>query len=109
GGARLAERLSRGGSAIDREIAAYHQEHGADMWISVALHVVAISMAALQLAIFLALIGKPASAVDIACVFLVGAAIDIASFFVPARLGAQEATRMFATSLVGLGPEIGLV
>jgi len=33
----------------------------------------------------------------------------VASFFVPARLGAQEATRMFATKIVGLGAETGLV
>lgn len=109
GGARLAERLARGGSAVDREIEAYHRERGSDLWISVALHVLAISMAALQLALFLALIGKSASAFDIVCVFLVGSAIDVASFFVPARLGAQEATRMFATKIVGLGAETGLV
>jgi hypothetical protein len=109
GGARLSERLSRGGSAVDREIAAYHGEKSSDMWLSVALHVLAISMAALQFALFLALTGKSASALDIVSVFLVGAAIDVASFFVPARLGAQEATRMFATSIVGLGPETGLV
>jgi hypothetical protein len=109
GGKRLAVRLSRGGSAVDREIAAYHEARSTDMWISVALHVVGISMAALQLALFLKLIGKPASALDVVCVFLVGAAIDVASFFVPARLGAQEATRMFATSIVGLGAETGLL
>jgi purine-cytosine permease-like protein len=109
GGARLSERLSRGGNAVDREIAAYHSERSSDLWLAVALHVVAISMAALQFALFLTLTGKSASALDIVSVFLVGAAIDVASFFVPARLGAQEATRMFATSIVGLGPETGLV
>jgi hypothetical protein len=109
GGARLAERMSRGGSAVDQEIALYHSERTSDLWLSVVLHIVAVSMAALQLAVFLVLIGQPISTGDILCVFVVGAAIDVGSFFVPARLGAQEATRMFALSIVGLGPEIGLL
>jgi hypothetical protein len=108
GGPRLSEKLARGGGAVDREIALYHRERTSDLWISVALHVCAISIACVQLAIFLAATGRPVVASDVVAVFAAGVAMDIASFFVPARLGAQEVSRMFATSMVGWGAETGL-
>jgi hypothetical protein len=108
GGPRLAEKLARGGGAVDREIELYHRERTSDLWVSVALHVAAISIACVQLAIFLAATGRPVVWSDVVAVFAAAVAMDIASFFVPARLGAQEAARTFATSMVGWGAEIGL-
>ena len=42
-------------------------------------------------------------------VFLVSVALDLFSFFIPARLGVQEGSRMLAVSVAGLDPALGLL
>jgi hypothetical protein len=67
------------------------------------------SLGALQLGLFLWWMDAPATLLSVALVFLVARVLDLASFFIPARLGAQEGARMLAMRLVGLDPSLGLL
>jgi hypothetical protein len=108
-GARLSERLRGATREIDRRLAALHLERPGDFRAALLLHAAGTSVGALQLALFLAWLGIPFDAATLVTVFSVGVALDLFSFFVPARLGAQEASRMLAMSVAGLDPARGLL
>ena len=76
---------------------------------SVALHVCALLTGALQIFIFLRLIDMPADLRTVATIFTVAKAVDMAAFFIPARLGAQEGGRVLAMQLVGIDASFGLL
>ena len=79
-----------------------------DFRAALVLHTLGTSVGALQLAVFLGWLGVPFTAWALAAAFSVTVALDLFSFFVPARLGAQEASRMLAMSVAGLDPARGL-
>ena len=108
-GRERVERGSRFADDIDRRLAAFHAENSAALLGAVALHLAGVSVGALQLYLFLRMIGAPTDPATVATVFFVARAIDLMSFFVPARLGAQEGARMFAMSLVGIESSLGLL
>lgn len=108
-GARRAERIATGGAAVDRRLAAFHAEEPGAFVASVALHVTATAVSALQIAIFLHWMGVAFHAPTVLQVFCVATAVDLFSFFIPLRLGVHEAGRMLAMSLAGLDPALGLL
>jgi len=108
-GAALSERLLAATQEIDGRLAALHAQRPGDFRAALLLHGAGTSVGALQLAIFLTWLGIPYDAATLATVFSVGVALDLFSFFVPARLGAQEASRMIAMSVAGLDPARGLL
>ncbi len=108
-GADRAQRFAEKAAEVDGRIARFHAERPGDLATSVALHVAGSILGALQLFVFLRWMGAPSSVATVALVFLVARAIDLAAFFVPARLGAQEGARMLAMRLVGLDPSLGLL
>jgi len=108
-GAERAARVARAAADVDARIAAFHANRPGELVSSVALHVVGNAIGALQLFVFLRWTGYPSDVGTVALVFLVARMLDVAAFFIPARLGAQEGARMAATSLAGLGAPIGLL
>jgi len=108
-GAQRATRLADGGAAVDRRLAAFHANEAGAFYASVALHASGTAVGALQIAIFLDWLGIAFQARTVLEVFLVTTAVDLFSFFIPLRLGAQEGGRMLAMSLAGLDPALGLL
>ncbi len=108
-GAERAARLARAAADVDARIARFHAERPGDLAAAVALHVAGSGLGAVQLWVFLRWLSVPADVATLALVFLVARVLDLASFFVPARLGAQEGARMVAMRLAGLDPSLGLL
>jgi hypothetical protein len=108
-GPARAERLAQGAREIDGRLASLHAERPRDFLASVGLHALGTSVGALQLAIFLAWLGVPFTAGGVLAMFAAATALDLFSFFVPARLGAQEGARMVAFAIGGLEPARGLL
>ena len=108
-GAQLGERLASASRAVDGQLAALHAERPGDFHAAIALHLAGACVGALQLAIFLSWLGVPYDLATLGSVFAVGMALDLFSFFVPARLGAQEAARMLAMGVGGIDPSRGLL
>jgi hypothetical protein len=102
-------RLARVTEEIDARIAAFHADGHASLLASAVLHVLGGGMGAVQLFFFLWLVGAPSDPATVLSVFVIARAIDLASFFVPARLGIQEGARMLAMSLVGIEAALGLL
>jgi uncharacterized protein (TIRG00374 family) len=102
-------RVARGASAFDERLARFHAEQGAAVLGSIALHMVAVGFGVMQLFIFLYWIGAPADPRTVVIVFTVGKAVDMAAFFIPARLGAQEGGRVLGMQLVGVPGSLGLL
>ena len=108
-GRHLADRIAAGSREVDGRLAAFHRERAGDLRAAFGLHLAGTSVGALQLALFFAWLGDAVSPRAILTVFSVSIALDLFSFFVPARLGAQEGARMLAMSLAGLDPARGLL
>jgi hypothetical protein len=108
-GPRFADGLSTGSASVDLRIATFHAQRTKALLAAIALHMAGSLMGAVQLALFFFFVSAPATALMTIEAFLVGIALDLFSFFVPARLGAQEGARMLAVSLVGLKPALGLL
>jgi hypothetical protein len=108
-GAERADRVEQVSREIDERIVAVHNEGLGAVSSSVVIHLLAGSIGAVQLWLFLSFVGAPADALSVLTIFAVARAIDLVSFFVPARLGAQEGARMFAMSLVGVEASLGLL
>jgi hypothetical protein len=108
-GHERAERWSATAASIDRRIAALHAEGGRAVREAVVLHTIGNAIGALQLHLFFTMVGVPSHLATVGTVFLLARAIDVIAFLVPGRIGAQEGARMFAMSLVGIAPSLGLL
>jgi hypothetical protein len=108
-GPAIAEGISTGSASVDLRIATFHAERTSSFLCAIAFHAAGSLMGAVQLALFFFFVSAPATPFVTLKVFLVGIALDLFSFFVPARLGAQEGARMLAVSLAGLEPALGLL
>jgi len=108
-GAELAERVAAASREVDGRLASLHAERPWDFRLAVGLHLAGTAVGALQLAIFLSWLGVAYDLATLGAVFAMGVALDLFSFFVPARLGAQEAARMLAMGVGGLDPSRGLL
>ena len=102
-GVERAERLQDAVDETDRRIADFHASGLGALLPAVTLHVAGTSVAALQIAWYCALVGSPLGLRDVLVVFSASTALDLLSFFVPARLGVYEGARVLAFSLAGLG------
>ncbi|MFQ5698693.1 MAG: hypothetical protein ACE5IL_10475, partial [Myxococcota bacterium] len=109
GGARIAGRLASGAADVDARVADFHARHPGAVAASIGLHSLASAIIALQVGIFLTLAGIPAHPGLVLEIFLVGMLFDVATFYVPARLGTQEGGRMIAMRIAGLDPALGLL
>jgi hypothetical protein len=94
---------------VDALIAAFHAERTSSLVAALGLHAAGSLVGAAQLCFFFHLVDAHVSPAATLQAFLVAVAVDLFSFFVPARLGAQEGARMFAVSLVGVDPALGLL
>lgn len=108
-GKQRAERFADGGAAVDRRLAAFHANEPGAFGAAIALHAAGTAVGALQIAIFLGWLGVAFQGQTVLKVFLVATAIDLFSFLIPLRLGAQEGGRMLGMSIAGLDPALGLL
>jgi len=106
---RAETEVSAAGREVDARIAAFHAERTSSLAAALGLHAAGSLVGAAQLGLFFHFVGAALGVVATLEVFLVALALDLFSFFVPGRLGAQEGARMFAFSLVGLDPALGLL
>jgi hypothetical protein len=109
GGARLGERLARASTDLDFRLRSLHLERPEAFRGSLLRNLAGSCVGGLQVGVFLALLGTPEIARAAAEIFLVGVALDMFSFFIPARLGVQEGARMLGASVAGLDPSVGLL
>jgi hypothetical protein len=109
GGARLAERMTRAGADLDGRLQALHLERPEAFRGALLRNLSASLVGGLQIALLLAWLGEPAIARAAAAILLIGVALDMFSFFIPARLGVQEGSRMLGASVAGLDPSLGLL
>lgn len=109
GGGRLAERLSRAGVDLDFRLRSLHLDRPEAFRGAFLRNLAASAVGGLQVAVFLAWQGEPRVAAAAAQLFLVGLALDMFAFFIPARLGIQEGSRMLGASVAGLDPALGLL
>ena len=109
GGDLLADRVERGSSEVDERLASFHAERRGSFLGSFLFHAAGTSVGGLQLFLFLLFLHTPFTPVQAIEAFLVSTALDLFSFFVPARLGAYEGSRVVAMSVAGLDPQLGLV
>jgi glycosyltransferase 2 family protein len=107
-GTERADRVAKASQEIDARLAALHADRPGDFRAALALHALGTSVGAVQLAVFLWWLGVPFTVLAVCVAFAVAVALDLFSFFVPARLGAQEAARMLAMTVAGLDPARGL-
>ena len=108
-GDALGGRIEGAGQAADDRIAAAHAARSGDLLLSGFSHLLGNGAGAAQMAILLYFVGAPFDAVSVLQIFLVVTALDLTSFFVPGRLGAQEGARMLAMSMVGVRVDLGLL
>lgn len=104
-----AERFAAAASDLDGRLAALHAERPGDFAAAAGLHALGTCVGAVQIAVFLAWLGEPVSAGRVLAAFAAALALDLFSFFVPARLGAQEGARMVAFATAGFDPARGLL
>jgi hypothetical protein len=109
GGDLFAERVARGTSEVDGHLARFHAERRGAFAGAVGFHAAGTLVGAVQLVFFFMVLGVPATPLVALQVFCVATALDLFTFFVPARLGAYEGSRMLAMSVAGLDPELGLL
>jgi hypothetical protein len=109
GGDLFADRIARGSSEVDERLAAFHADRRRWFAASVLLHVAGTAVGALQLLLFLIFLGVPHDPIPVIEAFLVALALDLFSFFIPARLGAYEGSRVIAMSVAGFAPALGLL
>jgi len=75
----------------------------------VLLHLAGTAVGVLQLLLFLIFLGVPHDPIPVIEAFLVALVLDLFSFFIPARLGAYEGSRVIAMSVAGFAPALGLL
>jgi hypothetical protein len=108
-GPERAGRLAAAGREVDGRLAELHASRPGDFRVAVLIHMLGTSVGAVQLGLFLWWLGEPFDLQALLVVFSVATALDLFTFFVPARLGTQEASRMLAMSVAGLDPARGLL
>jgi hypothetical protein len=109
GGARLAERLARAGADLDGRLQSLHRDRPEAFRVAAFRNLAASCVGFLQIVVFLAWLGEPQLLRGAAQIFFVGIALDLFSFFIPARLGVQEGSRMLGAAVAGLDPALGLL
>ncbi len=109
GGARLAERLVRASADLDFRLRSLHLERPAAFRSSLAWNLAASCVGGVQVAVLLAFTGSEAVWWPATQIFLVGSALDLFAFFIPARLGVQEGARVLGASVAGIDPAVGLL
>jgi hypothetical protein len=107
-GGAFVERFATGGAALDTELTTFYRERPGAFAGSVAWHVLGQLVGLLQLAFILAMLGVPVSLATCLAIEAFALVLDSAAFLVPARIGVQEAGRVFVFTTFGLSPATGL-
>lgn len=108
-GERFSARVARAAEDLDARLHGLHVGRPEAFRGALLRNLLATGVGGVQVAVFLAWLGVPDVAHAAATIFLVGISLDLFSFFVPGRLGVQEASRMLGASVAGLEPTLGLL
>lgn len=109
GGERLAGRVVRASADLDFRLRSLHLDRPAAFRSALLWNLAASSAGAVQVVVLLSVAGSGAVLWPSVQIFLVGIALDLFAFFVPARLGVQEGARMLGASVAGIDPAVGLL
>jgi len=107
-GVGRAERLHVRAAELDRRLAALHREHPGAFAASVGWHFAAQLVGTLQLFYVLRVLGAPAAFTTCVAIEAFALVIDSTLFFVPARIGVQEGSRVVVFTALGLSAATGL-
>jgi hypothetical protein len=103
-----AERLHVHAAELDRRLATLHRERPGAFAASVAWHFVAQLVGTLQLFYILRVLGESPGFTTCLAIEAFALVIDSTLFFVPARVGVQEGSRVAVFSALGLSATTGL-
>jgi uncharacterized protein (TIRG00374 family) len=104
----MVERLHAGGTALDAQLSTLYRERPGAFAASVGWHVAGQLVSLLQLWFILAILGRPTPLAMCLAIEAFALVLDSATFFVPGRVGVQEAGRVLAFTTFGLGAATGL-
>lgn len=105
---RLADRLHAGGTLLDEHLADFYRNRRAAFVWSVAWHVGGQLVSLLQLAFIMHALGTPTPLATCLAIEAFALVLDSAMFLVPARIGVQEAGRVFVFTTFGFAAATGL-
>jgi len=105
---RLLARLEDGGAALDAHLVAFYRERPWAFVGSLGWHVLGQLVGLGQLAYILAALGHPTAPQTCLAIEAFALVVDSAMFFVPARVGVQEAGRVLVLTTFGLNAATGL-
>jgi uncharacterized protein (TIRG00374 family) len=104
----LLDRLHAGGAALDAQLSALYRERPGAFAASVGWHVGGQLVSLLQLWFILAALGAPTPIATCLAIEAFALILDSATFFVPGRVGVQEAGRVLVFTTFGLSATTGL-
>jgi len=94
--------------AVDREVAEVYDRRRRTFALSVFLHFVSWATGAVELIVFVWLVGGRASWIDLITIEALNLPLKAAAILIPGTLGVQEAGGVAAFALLGLDPRLGL-
>ncbi len=95
-------------ASVDTRLAALHRQHAGAFAASIAWHFVAQLVSTFQLWYILHVLGVQADFVTCVAIEAFALVIDSTLFFVPARVGVQEASRVLVFTALGMDAATGL-
>jgi uncharacterized membrane protein YbhN (UPF0104 family) len=104
----LVRRVQRHGVALDERLAALYRERPAAFLRSVAWHLGGQLTSLVQLLVVLAWLGTPVTLATALALEAFALVVDSALFFVPGRIGVQEAGRVLVFTALGMSAATGL-
>ncbi len=104
----IVERLHAGGVALDAQLSTLYRERPGAFAASVGWHVGGQLVSLLQLWFILDVLGTPTPLMTCLAIEAFALVLDSATFFVPGRVGVQEAGRVLAFTTFGLSATTGL-
>jgi Lysylphosphatidylglycerol synthase TM region len=107
GGKKL-ERAAHHINQVDVALELFYKEHGRDLPLAVAWHVVGMTCGILQSWYFLNLLTGTASVPMAAAISILGNWMDLLGFAIPVDVGILEGTRVVVFTLLGFPSSLGL-
>jgi len=107
-GGGFVERIQADGAAIDAHLADFYRDRPKAFGASVLWHVVGQLVGLIQLSFILTALGVPTPLVTCLAIEAFALVLDWAGFWVPGRIGAQEAGRVLVFTTFGLSAATGL-
>jgi uncharacterized membrane protein YbhN (UPF0104 family) len=107
-GGGFVERIQAGGATLDAHLVEFYRDRPKAFGASVLWHVVGQLVGLMQLSFILTALGVPTPLVTCLAIEAFALVLDSAAFWVPGRIGVQEAGRVLVFTTFGLSAATGL-